>query len=224
MNIFSKYLSKFKSFYYNPAPFKNKDDETKFMFLGIGLIITIFVIIIYYFTREYIMKEMYEYVALAIVTFSIILAYFFFQVLKKIIDKSQTKNSLPKVNEKEELDLESMTDEEKFKSFFNDGMFEEFKTKAIENKILDENLKWIFDSNRKYPVYFYHYLVERGVIKQNKQNFSIKAYVLLTNEIFDLKTDVTMYSRAEYKPSFDENGKINIKADFEYKKFMIFEI
>ncbi|EKT3957192.1 hypothetical protein RYR30_001362 [Flavobacterium psychrophilum] len=224
MNTLSKRLDKFKSFYNNPNPFKNKADEFIFMFSGISLIIVIFGIIIYFFIKEYIIKGIYEYVSLAIVTFSIILAYFFFQVLKKIIDKSQTKNSSPKVNEKEELDLESMTDEEKFISFFNEGLFEEFKTKAIENKILDENLKWIFDSNRKYPVYFYHYLIERGVIKQNKQNFSIKAYVLLTNEIFDLKTDVTMYSRAEYKPSFDENGKINIKADFEYKQFMIFDI
>ncbi|SNB06319.1 hypothetical protein VT569_10940 [Flavobacterium psychrophilum] len=223
MNTLSKRLDKFKSFYNNPNPFKNKADEFIFMLSGISLIIVIFGIIIYFFIKEYIIKGIYEYVSLAIVTFSIILAYFFFQVLKKIIDKSQTKNSSPKVNEKEELDLESMTDEEKFISFFNEGLFEEFKTKAIENKILDENLKWIFDDNTKYPTYFYHYLVEKRFINKGKREFTIKAYAELTSKIFDIKVDHTMYSKTVFKPSFDKNEKNRITADIDYQPLLIFE-
>ncbi|ELY1993128.1 hypothetical protein SL054_002498, partial [Flavobacterium psychrophilum] len=74
MNTLSKRLDKFKSFYNNPNPFKNKADEFIFMFSGISLIIVIFGIIIYFFIKEYIIKGIYEYVSLAIVTFSIILA------------------------------------------------------------------------------------------------------------------------------------------------------
>ncbi|GEJ39389.1 hypothetical protein KU06062659_950002 [Flavobacterium psychrophilum] len=61
MNTFSKRLDKFKSFYNNPNPFKNKADEFTFMLSGITLIIVIFGIIIYFFIKEYIIKGIFEY-------------------------------------------------------------------------------------------------------------------------------------------------------------------
>ncbi|MCB6000070.1 hypothetical protein LIT63_10195 [Flavobacterium psychrophilum] len=232
MNVFSKRLDKFKSFYNNPNPFKNKADDFVFRFFGVSLIFVILRIIIDYFSKEYVIKGMYEYVALGIVTFSIILACFFSLILparffslilKNIFVKSQIKSLEPKINEREELDLESMTDEEKFISFFNEGLFEEFKTKAIENKILDENLKWIFDDNTKYPTYFYHYLVEKRFINKGKREFTIKAYAELTSKIFDIKVDHTMYSKTVFKPSFDKNEKNRITADIDYQPLLIFE-
>ncbi len=224
MNIFFKCFGKFKSFYNDPVPFKSKKDEFTFMFSGMSIIIVIFGITIFYFIKEYVLKGFYEYVAVGIIIAFIILIYFFTQILKNIIDKSQTKNNEPRANENKEVGTKIITDEEKLKSFFNEGKFEEFKAKAIANNILDKNFKWIFDDNQKYPTYFYHYLVERDIIKRNKTEFTIKAYVELTNKIFGLETDKSMYSKPKYIPKFNNNKEINLKVDSEYLDLMIFEV
>ncbi|SNB09688.1 conserved hypothetical protein [Flavobacterium psychrophilum] len=114
--------SVFKSFYNNPNPFKNKADGFTFRLSGISLIIFILRIIIDYFSKEYVIKGMYEYVALGIVTFSIILACifslslparFFSLILKNIFVKSQIKSLEPITSDTKESESKNISDEEK---------------------------------------------------------------------------------------------------------------
>ncbi|AIG29401.1 hypothetical protein IA01_02480 [Flavobacterium psychrophilum] len=113
MNVFSKRLDKFKSFYNNPNPFKNKADDFVFRFFGVSLIFVILRIIIDYFSKEYVIKGMYEYVAFAIVQLSIILACFFSLILKNIFVKSQIKSLEPITSDTKESESKNISDEEK---------------------------------------------------------------------------------------------------------------
>lgn len=113
-------------------------------------------------------------------------------------------------------DLEIKLLEEKFKLFFNDSKYEEFKKIAIEKNILDENLKWKFSKKgQKYPVVLFHFLSEINIIK-NIELIEIKKYCHISNAMFGLNIGNTMYSKPSYK-------KIREKEfNMYYKEFLIF--
>ncbi|AIN72877.1 hypothetical protein FPG101_09165 [Flavobacterium psychrophilum FPG101] len=227
MNTLSKRLDKFKSFYNNPNPFKNKADEFVFRFFGVSLIFVILRIIIDYFSKEYVIKGMYEYVAFAIVQLSIILACFFSLILparffslilKNIFVKSQIKSLEPKINEREELDLESMTDEEKFISFFQDKSFNDFRNIAIENKIISESGKYIHSKTQRHLSVLIGKLFDNGIIIATTNR---KDFCLVAKKYFQTNIDYSEMNTIINDCFNDELTSKNDKKAFE--KLNIFD-
>ena len=103
------------------------------------------------------------------------------------------------------FDMNTST-EEMFKSFFEEGMFEKFKDRAIKYKLIDYQLKWLYKKEEHvYVVLLFNKLNENSYFKNPIQK---NVFCNVSNQIFQTNINVTMYTK--YKMD---------KLDVQLKKY-----
>ncbi|MGZ9736601.1 hypothetical protein [Flavobacterium sp. GNP002] len=104
---------------------------------------------------------------------------------------------LDKIKQNQYLNVQQINIDllQEFENFFVDGQFEKFIKIATANNILDTNCKWIYKQNskQKFSPILFHYLQQIGVLK-NKELYTTKKYVNVTNELFGLNIHPSLYS------------------------------
>lgn len=163
------------------------------------LLITSIVFVSYLFVFDHFLIQIISFL-FSIVSF--LLGYYFFSWIK-------TKNYLSR-------DLNERTNMDEFKSMFKKGKYDEFIKRAIEIKIIDEDLNWIFKEDKASvrSTLFYH-LNNQNYLKENLKKSNLTKCI---NLLFNKKDDKTMYSKPQYNY---ENLKL---LENQYPEFMIFNI
>ncbi len=110
--------------------------------------------------------------------------------------------------------LENENSETRFKEFFNEGKYEDFKSKAIEVGIINKELKWIYSNVNTDAVVLFNILNENDFIKPG---YILKSYHDISNKVFELNVDYTMYSRPNLKKFLKEH-----LSGSRYEKFLVF--
>lgn len=89
-----------------------------------------------------------------------------------------------------------------YKMFFIEDKFDFFLKSSIDNGIFDKDFNWLISDLHKYPVIFFHILNSKGILKQvgnGKNTIKKNDFVEISNKLFDIKVDPSMYSKEQYK-------------------------
>lgn len=136
--------------------------------------------------------------------YGILALFFMIPIFKKIILTTPLAN-------KKTIEADSFNN---FKLIFKEDMFDEFFEKAIKNKIIDEEMNWIYkeDKTSVRSILFNHLKNQNYLIHNLEKSHLTKCI----NQIFKKNDDKSMYSKSQYNYS-------NLKQlENQYPEFMIF--